>query len=73
MCDIRIKDGIKAAQDCKCYQAVMKAYGGMTKAGQPHKTALEAAAIVYSYHHPDENKEDRFLTVERWISQEHLH
>lgn len=73
MCDIRLKDGIKAARDCKCYRAVMNAYGGLTQAGQPYRMALEAAALVYGYHHPEDSKEDRFLTVERWISEERLH
>ena len=51
----------------------MRAYGNMLKSGCPQTVALEAAKIVYGYHHPEDSKEDQALTVERWVSEESLH
>ena len=72
-CNIPICEGVKKASDCKCYGAVMRAYGSLIKAGQPERTALEAAQIIYSYHHPEDSKHDAHLTVESWVHAGHAH
>ena len=72
-CNLPIQNGIKEPADCKCYGAVMSAYGGLIKAGNPPSVALEAAQIVYGYHHPEDTTANQFLTVERWINESHLH
>ncbi len=73
-CKIPVQNGVKdAGADCKCHGAVMRAYEGLVKAGQPESTALEAAKIVYGFHHPEDSKADQRLTVERWINEEKLH
>ncbi len=72
-CNIPVETGVKSAADCKCYKAVMRAYDGLVQSGQPHIFALEAAGIVYGYHHPEDAMPDRCLTVERWINEERLH
>ncbi len=73
-CKIPIQSGVKNAKyDCKCHGAVMRAYSGLLNAGEPEATALEAAKIVYGFHHPEDSKEDQALTVERWINEEKLH
>lgn len=72
-CNLPIQEGVKAPADCKCHGAVMRAYGNMLKSGCPQTVALEAAKIVYGYHHPEDSKEDQSLTVERWVSEESLH
>lgn len=72
-CNLPIQDGVKKAQDCKCHGAVMRTYGGLSQSGVPHNVALEAASIVYGYHHPEDSKDDKNLTVERWVNEEKLH
>ncbi len=72
-CNLPIQNGVKEAADCKCYGAVMKAYGALVEAGQPESVALEAAKIIYSYHHPEDSVQDAYLTVERWTSAGHVH
>ncbi|MCE7886220.1 MAG: hypothetical protein DYH13_01780 [Alphaproteobacteria bacterium PRO2] len=59
--------------DCKCQNAVMRAYNGLLTAGTPEPRALEAAKIVYSYHHPEDAPDIAALTVERWVYAEHFH
>ena len=72
-CNLPIQGGVKEPVDCKCYGAVMSAYVGLIKAGKPPSVALEAAQIVYCYHHPEDTTANQFLTVERWINERHLH
>lgn len=71
--DIPVQNGVKSARDCKCHGAVMRAYAGLIDAGQPETIALEAAKIVYGYHHPEDSASDQSLTVESWIHAEKLH
>lgn len=72
-CNIPVEEGVKRAADCKCYSAVMRAYAGLVEAGQPESVALEAAVIVYGYHHPEDTKHQQSLTVESWVNAKHLH
>lgn len=72
-CNIPVQEGVREAADCKCYGAVMRTYGALINDGSPHNVALDAARIVYAYHHPEDSKEDQGLTVERWINEKHLH
>ncbi len=72
-CNLPIEEGVKQAADCKCYGAVMKAYGSLLKAGQPESIAFDAAKIVYNYHHPEDTRLAAALTVERWINEGHIH
>ncbi|MGH1376587.1 MAG: hypothetical protein ACRBCK_09590 [Alphaproteobacteria bacterium] len=73
MCHVPEQMNVKMPSDCKCYKAVMKAYGSLMHAGRPDSIALEAAVIVYGYHHPEDSKEDRTLTVERWVNEQSIH
>lgn len=70
-CNIPVEKGVRSAADCKCYQAVMRTYQGFHD--EPHTVALKAAIRVYRYHHPEDKKMDAHLTVERWITAEHVH
>ncbi len=72
-CNIPVQEGVKNADDCKCYHAVMRAYISLCEYGQPRSVALEAARIVYGYHHPEDKKSDQALTVERWVNEGSLH
>lgn len=72
-CNIPVQEGVKEAQDCKCYGAVMKAYRALLDAGQPESVAQEAAKIIYAYHHPEDTKIAAALTVERWLHEGHVH
>lgn len=74
-CDIEPVEGIKAAADCKCYGAVMRAYKSM-KSDEPEHVAFDAALRVYRYHHPEHAKPEARLTVESWVyagDQRHCH
>jgi hypothetical protein len=59
--------------NCKCQNAVLNAYKSLLSAGTPEPRALEAAKIVYGYHHPEDAPEVAALTVERWVYAEHFH
>ncbi len=76
-CDINIahniEAGVKEPEDCKCHGAVMLAYNSLIDNGVPQSTALDAARIVYGYHHPEDSKHNQNLTVERWVNETHLH
>ncbi len=73
-CKIPVQNGVKdASVDCKCHGAVMRAYDSLVEAGESEVIALEAAKIVYGYHHPEDSKADQALTVERWINEKKLH
>lgn len=72
-CNVPVQKGVKSAADCKCYKAVMRAYDSLIDSGQPQNIAIDAATIVYGYHHPEDAVSDRVLTVERWINETRLH
>ena len=64
------KPGLTEA-DCKCENAVMRAYEGLLHEGD--QTALTAAKRVYRFHHPEDPRELASLTVERWVNAGHFH
>ncbi|MCK6418454.1 MAG: hypothetical protein L6Q57_05895 [Alphaproteobacteria bacterium] len=74
-CKDVIFDAANDPERCKCQAAVLRAYNCLVIAGRPASVALEAAKIVYAYHHPEDSKQDRALTVERWVCAEagHFH
>ncbi len=72
-CNIEVEQGVREASDCKCHGAVMRVYGALITDGRPHSVALDAARIVYAYHHPEDAKADQALTVERWVNEGSLH
>ena len=66
--------GPAAARDgCRCRVAVERAFAGMLVGGAPHSVALEAAARVYRYHHPDRSDGHASETVETWLFTGPLH
>ena len=62
-----------AADGCRCRLAVERAYAGMIASGCPRSVALEAAARVYRYHHPDSGERHARDTVESWLFTGPLH
>ncbi len=60
-------DAANDKERCKCRAAVLRAYNGMIKTGAPQNFAMDAARILYSYHHPEDQLIDAALTVERWV------
>ncbi|MGH1455267.1 MAG: hypothetical protein ACRBDI_00645 [Alphaproteobacteria bacterium] len=72
-CNLPIEKGVREAADCKCYNAVMKAYSGMVSVGESDQVARDVAITVYSYHHPEDTKANQALTVDRWVHEGHLH
>ncbi len=70
-CNIPVQEGVRKPADCKCYSAVMRTYGALRD--EPHIVAMDAAIRVYRYHHPEDNKQDAHLTVERWLADGHVH
>ncbi|MBP7722566.1 MAG: hypothetical protein KA155_08525 [Alphaproteobacteria bacterium] len=72
-CNETKKGKIEFDGDCKCQNAVMRAYKGLLTAGTPESRALEAAKIVYSHHHPEDPADIAALTVERWVNAGHFH
>ena len=70
-CNIPVREGVKQAEDCKCYKAVMLTYKCMSD-DEPAHVALEAAQRVYRFHHPEDSKVDAHLTVERWVNEDRV-
>lgn len=68
-CNIPVQKNVKQPEDCLCHGAVMRTFSSFIKAGRPVTVALDAAKIVYGYHHPEDSKVDRSLTVERWVNE----
>lgn len=66
-------DGARDPHRCKCQGAVLRAYEGLVGAGEPESNALEAATIVYRYHHPEDSVANAVLTVERWVYAGNFH
>ncbi|MFN3701221.1 MAG: hypothetical protein ACK4VI_06840 [Alphaproteobacteria bacterium] len=71
-CNFPIQTGVRKAEDCVCYKAVMRTFKSMMS-DEPFNVALEAAIRVYRYHHPEDKKHDAHLTVERWVNAQHVH
>ncbi len=67
-CNIPVMEGVKQAEDCKCYKAVMRTYKCMSS-DEPEHIALAAAQRVYRFHHPEDSKLNAHLTVERWVNE----
>jgi hypothetical protein len=53
--------------DCRCHQAVTRAYAEMVARGAPGSVALEAAIRVFVYHHPEVPAFRAHDTVETWV------
>ncbi len=71
-CNIPVQKNVRKPADCKCYGAVLRTYKAM--GDEPPHVAMEAAQRVYRHHHPEDSKEDAFLTVQRWVTaDEHVH
>lgn len=62
---------VRNAADCKCYQAVMRAFKSMHDEAYP--LAFDAALRVYRFHYPKDNKQAANLTVQRWLAEGHVH
>ena len=63
-------NSVRKPSDCKCYKAVMNAFAAMLD--EPRSVAFDAALRVYRHHYPHDNKTAAYLTVERWVSAEHI-
>jgi hypothetical protein len=72
-CDDHPFDTAKDPDRCKCKGAVERAYFSMVKAGRPANVAIEAARIIYQYHHPEDPRDVAHLTVERWVNEGRYH
>ena len=53
--------------DCHCHRAVTRAYAEMLAKGAAHSVALEAAARVFRFHHPEVPSFRAHATVETWV------
>jgi hypothetical protein len=54
-------------------KAVIRAFRELRLSGQPVRFALEAALIVYVWHHPRASGADARLVVETWVRDGALH
>lgn len=68
-----VDDKFNGDADCRCYRAVMRAYGSLIGAGQSQTLALDVARTVYRFHHPEDLPERASLIVERWVHAGSLH
>lgn len=61
------------AMVCDCRAIVQRAYREMIGSGCPDRHALEAAAMVLRWHHPDVAPPDAEEIVGRWVVAGPLH
>lgn len=52
---------------CDCRTAVLRTYGELRKRKISETAALESAAAVFRFHHPEIPAMDAFKTVDEWI------
>lgn len=52
---------------CYCRTAVLRTFGELRKRNMSEKAALESAAEVFRYHHPEVPAVDARKTVDEWI------
>lgn len=52
---------------CRCKPASLRAFDGLREREEPLDVALEAASIVYRYHHPDVSEDLAVHTVLGWL------
>ena len=52
---------------CRCKPATLRAFRELRKREEPLQVALEAASIVYRYHHPDVSEDLALQTVVGWL------
>ncbi len=71
-CQTPLNDPASDPIRCKCQNAVLRAYRELVK-NLPEGNAMEAACLVYGYHHPEDSPEECTLIVERWVHAENLH
>jgi len=62
-----------ARNACRCRAAVERAFSGMIAGGAPDSIAMEAAARVFRYHHPESSERHAWDTVETWLFNGPLH
>lgn len=60
-------------RDCRCRNAVERAFAGMMASGAPDSVAREAATRVFRYHHPECSDRHARDTVETWLFTGPLH
>jgi len=72
-CQPETARGVRKAEDCKCYKAVMRTYSAMLESQCPEPVAQEAALRVYRFHHPEDAAQHASITVESWLHAGHMH
>jgi hypothetical protein len=53
--------------DCMCRTAVTRAFGELRRRNMSERAALESAAAVYRFHHPDVPEAQALQTVRGWV------
>jgi hypothetical protein len=56
-----------------CRDAVERAYDEMRASGAPDPHALDAALVIYRFHHPDIPMDEARTEVSRWTLGRILH
>ncbi|MFP5515774.1 MAG: hypothetical protein ACLGJC_22180 [Alphaproteobacteria bacterium] len=56
-----------------CRDAVTRAYRALVANGVPHRHAVEAAAVIHHWHHPDTPLKESVDVVETWVMSPTLH
>lgn len=57
----------EGSADCRCQQAVTRAYSELVARGAPRSVAMDAAIRVFVYHHPEVPAFRAHDTVETWV------
>ena len=54
-------------RECRCKAATLRAFDELRARQEPVKTALEAATLVFRFHHPEISIENTLFTVSAWL------
>lgn len=57
----------KHDQRCRCKVATLRAYDELRSRGEPIRIAMEAASVVYRYHHPEFSPHNAVQSIAGWL------
>lgn len=60
-------DHWRRERECRCKEATLRAFDELRAREEPVRTALEAATLVFRYHHPEMPIEKTLFTVSTWL------
>lgn len=67
MAEIIDMDEWRHTRRCQCKTATLRAYDELRARGEPVHVAMEAASVVYRYHHPEFTTQSAIGSIAGWL------